>query len=153
MATRSPESTIEYLLTCLEETEGKTNWQGVAEKTGWYKSGKFASVSPKNRQITQLTHCSLQAFRGIEKKYKGTSVGVQEEDSVAVLKTPKKSPSKARATTPKKTPKKTPKRKGPPSDKTDDNDEDGEDEDSALKKAKVDTRKPEIKTEGHDEMV
>jgi hypothetical protein len=42
MATKSPEATINYLLTCLEHTDGKTNWEGVALTTGWYKGGKFA---------------------------------------------------------------------------------------------------------------
>jgi hypothetical protein len=42
MATKSAEATIDYLLTCLACTEGKTDWEKVAVVTGWYKSGKFS---------------------------------------------------------------------------------------------------------------
>ncbi|ETN40350.1 uncharacterized protein HMPREF1541_04627 [Cyphellophora europaea CBS 101466] len=73
MATKSTEATIDYLLACLDATEGKTNWEQVAQNTGFYKSGKFA----------------IQAFRTIEKKYKGTVI-VNATATTAQAPTPKK---------------------------------------------------------------
>jgi hypothetical protein len=44
MAMKSPEATLDFLLTCIDCVEGKVDWEGVAKKTGWYKAGKFSYV-------------------------------------------------------------------------------------------------------------
>jgi hypothetical protein len=45
MALKSAEATIDFLLLCLEHNPGKTDWEEVARKSGWYKSGKFSYVA------------------------------------------------------------------------------------------------------------
>lgn len=42
MALQCPEATIDFLLTALDCSDGKVDWQQVAVQTGWYKSGKFS---------------------------------------------------------------------------------------------------------------
>lgn len=42
--TKSESDHIQLLLSIMEETEGKTDWNAVAKKTGLYKGGKFVYV-------------------------------------------------------------------------------------------------------------
>ncbi|RMZ86055.1 hypothetical protein DV737_g236, partial [Chaetothyriales sp. CBS 132003] len=59
MALKSADSSIDFLLTVIDCVEGgKVDWEAVATKTGWYKSGKF----------------SKQAFNAIHKKYAGNAI-------------------------------------------------------------------------------
>jgi hypothetical protein len=57
MAMKTPEATIDFLLTCIDSIEGKVDWEAVATKTGWYKAGKFSQV-PVNL-LRNLTNYGL----------------------------------------------------------------------------------------------
>lgn len=42
--TRTPEEWISFLMTCMDNTPAKPDWNKIAEDTGAYKSGKFVYV-------------------------------------------------------------------------------------------------------------
>lgn len=44
--TRSPEDWISFLLTIIDYTDARPNWNAVAADTQAYKSGKFVYVIP-----------------------------------------------------------------------------------------------------------